>query len=147
MNVLIDDRTLETADYLAITAQLARYAVALDDRDFDAVGDIFTAGAQATFSGKVLTPGREAIVTHVSGLSELVASTHLLGQPLIRVVGETVVSETPAVAHLVVETGHGMVVRSRGLRYTDTWVKQDLWRISVRLHRADWMYETPATRG
>jgi hypothetical protein len=43
----------------------------------------FTSDAQATFSGVVLAPGRDAISAHVDGLSSLSSSTYLFGLPVI----------------------------------------------------------------
>jgi ketosteroid isomerase-like protein len=129
----------------AITDVLARYAQGLDDRDFAAVGRCFTEDAQATFSGLVLAPGRDAIVAHVAGLATLAASTHLLGLPLIDLAphGSSAVVTTTAVAHLVADADRGPV-RTRGLRYRDVFVLGETWQISERVHRVDWMVEQPA---
>jgi ketosteroid isomerase-like protein len=141
-------------DRAEITDVLARYARALDDRDFEAVGRCFTADAQATFSGVVLPPGRDAIVAHVRGLTNLAASTHLLGLPVIELTsgGLFATVETTAVAHLVVDAERGPV-RTRGLRYRDIFVRVTdheratsvgSWQIRERVHRVDWMVEQPA---
>ncbi|MCU1395006.1 MAG: hypothetical protein JWM34_3434 [Ilumatobacteraceae bacterium] len=137
-----------------ITEVLARYARALDARDFAAVGRCFTADAQATFSGVVLPPGRDAIVAHVSGLADLAASTHLLGLPVIELDADGVFAdvETAAVAHLVTDAEHGPV-RTRGLRYRDRFVRISeheaaaagvRWQIRERVHSVHWMVEQPA---
>jgi len=44
-------------DGFAIVAVIARYARALDDRDFEAVAACFTPDARATYSGVELPPG------------------------------------------------------------------------------------------
>ena len=134
----------------AITDVLARYAVALDGRDFVAVGECFTSDAQATFSGVTLAPGRAAIVRHVSGLGSMPASTHLLGLPVIEIDrdGDAARAATPAVAFLV--TSESGPLLTRGIFYDDDFVCADgRWLIARRVHRVDWMYETvcspPAT--
>jgi uncharacterized protein (TIGR02246 family) len=139
------------SDHEAIAQVLARYGRGLDDRDFDAVADCFTPDAQATFSGVELAPGRDAIIAHVRGLTALAASTHLFGLPVIELAadGESAFVETTAVAHLVVDASVGPV-RTRGLRYQDTFVRVHghlhggrgpAWRIRRRIHRVDWMTE------
>jgi SnoaL-like domain len=142
-------------DRAEITEVLAHYARGLDDRDFESVGRCFTADAQATFSGVVLAPGRNAIVAHVSALSSLAASTHLLGLPVIDLStdGLGAIVETTAVAYLVADADIGPV-RTRGLRYRDVFVRLSereaalsgaRWQIRERVHRVDWMVEQPAT--
>ena len=132
----IDASRAEIADVIA------RYGRALDDRDFEAAGACFTEDAQATFSGVVLSPGRAAIVAHVSGLAALAASTHLFGLPVIEFAagGQTARVETSAVAFLA--GADGGTVRTRGLRYRDAFVRiGDDWLIRERVHRVDWMTE------
>lgn len=124
---------------------LARYGRALDDRDFEAVASCFTEDARVTYSGTRLEPGRAAIVAHLQGLRTLVASTHVMGLPVIDLDGDVARVETAGLAHLVTPTEHGIVVRTRGLRYRDVAVRRDgRWMIAERVHRCDWMYETPA---
>lgn len=131
-----------TGDRAAIVDVLARYARALDDRDFDAVARCFTVDARATFDGVVLPRGRAAIVEHVRGLASMSASTHLLGLPVIDLDGRIAEVETTAIAVLVATpTGP---IRTRGLRYRDVFVRDGTWLIAERVHRVDWMYESDA---
>lgn len=133
---------MTTDAHTAIAIRIARYAKALDDRDFDALGECFTADAQATYSGVVLPPGRDAILAHLQGLRNLPATTHIMSQPVIDLDGDRAHVETAGLAYLVTGTGEGATVRTRGLRYTDEFVLQDgRWLIAVRVHRCDWMYE------
>jgi uncharacterized protein (TIGR02246 family) len=128
----------------AISICIARYARGLDDRDFDAVAACFTADAQVTYSGVALVPGREAIVAYLQGLRSLIASTHIMSQPVIDVDGDHAHVETSGLAFLVAPTDGQPVVRTRGLRYVDEFVLQDgRWLIAERVHRCDWMYEGP----
>jgi uncharacterized protein (TIGR02246 family) len=128
--------------HTAITSCIARYARALDDRDFDAVAACFTADAQVTYSGVALAPGREAIVDYLQGLRSLIASTHIMSQPVIDIDGDRARVETSGLAFLVASTDAQPVVRTRGLRYVDQFVRQDgRWLIAERVHRCDWMYE------
>lgn len=134
-----------TADaYTAISVRLARYARAIDDRDFEALAACFTPDARVTYDGVVLAPGREAIVAHVQSVRSMIATTHIVGQPIIELDGYEADVEHSALAFLVAPTESGAVVRTRGLRYRDRFVLQDgRWLIAERVHRVDWMYETP----
>lgn len=127
-----------TDPYVAITMRIARYAKALDDRDFPTLAACFAPDAQATYSGVVLPPGRDAIVAHLQGLRNLPASTHIMNQPVIDLRGDRAHVETAGLAFLAT----GTTVRTRGLRYTDEFVLAGgEWLIAERVHRCDWMYE------
>lgn len=136
----------DASDRSELVDLLARYGRALDDRDFDAVAECFTPDAQVTYSGTRLAPGRAAIVEYLQGLRSLIASTHVMGLPVIDLDGDLARMETTGLAYLVAPTDDGPVVRTRGLRYRDLAVKHGgRWMIVERVHRCDWMYETPAT--
>lgn len=135
---------MSAAAHAEIAGRIARYARALDDRDFDTVADCFTPDAQCTYSGVQLPRGRQAIVDYLQGLRSLTATTHIMSLPVIDLDGEQAVVETSGLAYLVVPLPDGPVVRTRGLRYVDRFVLHEgAWRIATRVHRCDWMYETP----
>jgi hypothetical protein len=97
-----------------------------------------------SYSGVALAPGREAIVAYLQGLRSLIASTHIMSQPVIELDGDRAHVETSGLAFLVAPTDGQPVVRTRGLRYVDEFVLQDgRWLIAERVHRCDWMYEGP----
>jgi ketosteroid isomerase-like protein len=126
---------MDAEAYTAIAGCIARYARALDDRDFDAVAACFTADAQVTYSGVALAPGRAAIVDYLQGLRSLIASTHIMSQPVIDLHEGGARVETSGLAFLVADSG---------LRYVDEFVLEDgRWLIAERVHRCDWMYEGP----
>jgi ketosteroid isomerase-like protein len=130
--------------HAAITNRIARYAKALDDRDFDTVGACFTPDAQVSYSGVALPPGRQAIMDYLQGLRSLIATTHIMSVPVIDLDGDRAHVETSGLAFLVVPTAGEPVVRTRGLRYADEFVLADgEWLIARRVHRCDWMYEGP----
>ena len=70
-------------DRAEITELLARYAIALDRRELDAVGELFTEDGQATYSGNRLEPGRAAIVAYLTPLREVPMTQHMIGLPSI----------------------------------------------------------------
>ena len=126
----------------AIVELLARYARALDQRDWDALRRCFTDDAQAEYSGVVLPRGVDAIVGHVRQLENLAGSSHLVGNVLVDVDGDQAFVESQALVHLVLDAG----VRVRGVSYTDRVVRQDgAWRIRERHHRAAWSIDLGGT--
>jgi uncharacterized protein (TIGR02246 family) len=130
--------------YTAIANRIARYAKALDDRDFESVAACFTPDAHVTYSGVALPPGRQAIVDYLQGLRSLIATTHIMSVPVVDLDGDTAQVETSGLAFLVVPTAGEPAVRTRGLRYADEFVLDGgEWLIARRVHRCDWMYEGP----
>jgi hypothetical protein len=124
---------------------IARYAVGLDERDFDAVASCFTPDAQATYNWVALDPGVDAIIAYVRALSQLEGSTHLMAEPLVTFDGDRAHSITSAIAVLAGGGAMGAPgVRIRGLVYEDDWVRVDgEWKIATRVHRPRWMTEGP----
>ena len=128
-------------DRIAIRDVILRYAEGLDVRDWDMLASCFTPDAQATYGTTVLEPGVDNIVKHVRGLENMVASTHLMGGTRIDLRGDEARTFTPATVFLVTAD----TIRSRGLRYRDTFVRRgDQWLIQVRVHTVHWMYESAA---
>ena len=71
------------------------------------------------------------------------ASTHALGNIDIAIEGDRARSVINAVVHVL--TAPGGTVLNRGLRYTDTWVRQGgRWLIAERIHKLRWHYDHPA---
>ena len=135
------------AGRVLIADLMARYGRACDDRDLDAVGDCFTEDAQASYGGRVLGGGRAGIVAYIGGrLAALRASTHLMGNVVCHIDGDGGRAVTDGIAHLLLDTDGGTLLRVRGLRYTDTvrLCEDGCWRIRERVHEARWMFETPA---
>ena len=138
-----DETGSRLRDEAAIRSVMVRYALGLDQRDFDTVASCFTPDARASYSGVTLEPGVQPIIDHIHGLVHLHASTHLLGQSAITFYGDVAHVVTPAIACLAdARGGDGGTVRIRGLVYDDDLVVHDgQWKISRREHRATWMTE------
>ena len=125
----------EVRDRELVRELVARYARALDTRDWEALTQCFTADAQAEFSGVRLEPGADAIVRHLRQLESVTASTHLTGNVLIDFDADGALVESQALVHLALDQG----VRVRGVFYSDRLVRVDGgWRIQERRHRAGW---------
>jgi uncharacterized protein (TIGR02246 family) len=134
--------TAELDDREAIRELLSRYAQALDLRDFDSLAACFAPDAKATYSGVQLAPGVESVVAHLKQIIRIPATTHLIGNVLIDLYGDTATVDSQAVVHLVLDRGPEAKVRVRGLQYHDRVVRQNgAWVIAERVHRADWSVE------
>ncbi len=122
-------------DWRAVYDVLVRYAAAIDDRDWEAVGACFAEDARATYGGSPIGPGRAAIVAALRGWLTASASTHLVGGVSIDVDGDRASAGQTAVAYRV-EAGRLVL---RGLRYSDSLRRRDgRWEITDRVHRPLW---------
>jgi hypothetical protein len=141
-----DDAVQELIDRAAIRDVMTRYARGLDRRDFDMVAGCFAPDATAEYSGEVLAPGVDAIVSYVRGLEHLPISMHFMGDMFIELDGDSAEVETYAIAYLVgAHGGSEEGVRVRGLRYRDRLARrQGGWAITHRVHTADWMFSSPS---
>ena len=135
-----------TDDRAEITEVLARYAIALDRRQFDVVGDLFTEDGQATYSGNRLDPGRAAIVAYLQPLAEVPMTQHMVGTPSITIDGDTATAVSYTIVTFVreAEDGEGHVAVHRGLSYDDQLVRTpDGWRFKERFHQPLWSTNGP----
>ncbi len=132
------------SDDLSLIQQvLVRYANAIDELDFDALSMVFTPDARASYGGGPWLEGVEAIVAYISPLQNLAASFHFMGNMQIDVDGDRARSTTRSLTHLIAADG---VLHARALRYRDQLVRTPVgWRISERVHTAQWMWEGSAT--
>ena len=132
------------ADDLSLIQQvLVRYANAIDELDFAALTTVFTPDARASYGGGPWLEGLDAIVEYISPLESLAASFHFMGNMQIDVDGDRARSMTRSLTHLIQPDG---VLHARALRYRDQLVRTSAgWRISERVHTAQWMWEGTAT--
>jgi len=131
--------SIENGAALAARAEIqevvARYAHGIDTRDFDAVRACFADDAEASYGGVEAPAGRDAIVAWLEENLTALASTHLLGMPLIELRVDRAEAVTPAIAVLLEPTDDGTVLRTRGLRYADVLERRDDgWQIVRRVH-------------
>lgn len=131
------------ADDLSLIQQvLVRYANAIDELDFDALATVFTPDARASYGGGPWLEGLAAIVDYVSPLHSFAASFHLMGNMQIDVDGDRARATTRSLTHLIAADG---VLHARALRYRDQLIRtSDGWRITERVHTAQWMWEGTA---
>ncbi|MFC0527707.1 nuclear transport factor 2 family protein [Phytohabitans kaempferiae] len=131
-------------DRAAIEQILTTYARACDRREFETVGECFTADAQAEYSGVRLARGAEHIVAHMAPLANLPVTQHVVGSVSVEVDGDTATVASYTVVHMVRTAGEGHEVVHRGLTYDDRFVRTPQgWRIADRVHRVLWSTTDP----
>jgi hypothetical protein len=126
----------EVSDRLVIQDLIARYAVIIDNRDFDALDALFTPDAQidfSTFNGPV---GDLTVIKAFLGssLPFFTRSQHMMGLPLIELNGDTAHARTSCNNPMVSEKPDGRTsVWLIGLWYDDDLVRTaDGWRFKAR---------------
>ncbi|GAF49523.1 nuclear transport factor 2 family protein [Rhodococcus wratislaviensis] len=124
---------------------LVRYAVAIDRRDLDGVRSCFAPDAHATYAGNEVEGGRQAIVDFLAEqLTASAASTHAVHNVQFTETGtgDLAVESTITATHIV-PNDNGALIRTRGLRYSDTVVRAATGLlIKQRVHRPLWSTET-----
>lgn len=140
-NLSLEQRIARLEDRQAIAQLTATYCFAIDDRDLDTVGRLFTdQGHFGSLDGAMSARGREAIVEQFRGrFSVLGASNHVAHNQVIHL-------DSATRAHGMVSS-HAEVWRLErtmvtALRYTDQYEKVDgEWRFAERL--LSFMYYLP----
>lgn len=141
MSLSLEQRIAQVEARQAIQQLTSTYCFAIDDRDLETVGQLFTRnGHFGSHDGAMSARGREAIVEQFRGrFSVLGASNHVAHNQTIHLDSDTR-------AHGVVSS-HAEVWRMErtmlvALRYTDQYEKEDgAWRFAERL--LSFMYYVP----
>ena len=132
-------------DHEAIRNLLGRYARAVDLRDFEAIGNCFTEDAIASYSGLKIPQGRDHIVRYIKGVERIKHSQHFNTVMTIEVDGDRAKTLSYSIAVLIQEEENEHSSIARGLTYTDQLIKiEGSWKISNRIHTADWQWAMPA---
>lgn len=140
-----DDAALArwVADRSAIRDLVTRYAVAVDRKDWAAVRACFTADATcdyAWFQGDLPT----VLGLIERGLARFESTTHLVGNHLAEVDGDTATAETYTLCHHRFRSPEGAIDRVAALRYLDGLVRTaEGWRIRRRDVVVDWERADP----
>jgi hypothetical protein len=126
----------DVADRLAIQDLIARYAVVVDNRDYDAFDDLFTADARidfTAFGGPVGTPA-DIKAFLADNLAIFSRTQHMMGLPSIAVDGDSATARTSCNNPMVLTDADGSTkVWLIGLWYDDILVRTDRgWRFSAR---------------
>jgi hypothetical protein len=126
----------EVEDRLAIQDLIARYPSVVDERDFDALDQLFTPDARidfTAFGGPVDDiAGIKPFLTASLGLFR--RSQHMMGLPLITLDGDRATARTSCNNPMVLDNADGTTsVWLIGLWYDDEFVRTpDGWRFTSR---------------
>ncbi|WP_433496602.1 nuclear transport factor 2 family protein [Sphaerimonospora sp. CA-214678] len=134
-------------DRLDIADLLARYCVALDGRDWDLLGQVFTEDAAAEYGSAGSPRGLPAIVEVVrASLEPLDASQHFIGTSLIEATGaDEATGRTYLIAQHVKNGTPGGDLFTIAGTYVDRFVRtRDGWRIADRHLHHTWTQGNPA---
>jgi hypothetical protein len=128
--------TEDIADRLALQDLIARYAVAIDNRDFDALDPMFAPGARIDFStfGGPIGELAEIKTFLAESLPMFERSQHMMGLPLIDIHGDAASARTSCSNPMIARKPDGSTsVWLIGLWYDDEFVRMtDRWRFSAR---------------
>lgn len=123
----------EMLDRQAIVDLTIAYCYALDQRDFDALGSVFTPDAKADYVS-IFCNGLDEITEKVrSSVTPLDATTHMVSNHVVRLAGDAATCTCYLLSqHLKAGTPGGDLYTIAG-RYDDELVRTpDGWRIAVR---------------
>jgi hypothetical protein len=131
-----DPALSEVADRLAIQDLIARYPLAVDGRDWDALDSLFTADARIDFTafggpaGDLLST-KEFLRDALGGFRR---SQHMMGLPAITLDGDRATARTSCNNPMVIDGADGETsVWLIGLWYDDEFVETaDGWRFASR---------------
>ncbi len=135
----------ELCDIEEIKAVKYAYMRCLDTKDWEGIAEVFTADAEAAYSGGAYSAvGRVAIVDFLERNmgSETFHSSHRVSHPEIQVDGDTATG-TWALADTVIDVELGILIQGAAF-YQDTYVRQEgRWLISVTGYRRTFEYLVP----
>ena|ERR1700681_308297 len=139
----------EITDRLALRQLVEDYAHGCDRRETGAVARLFTEDGRLAKIGVAGQPttetrGRAAIEVLLDGLRRYDATTHFLGQQSVIVDKDTARGETYCLAHHIYRNDGDWYNRVMGIRYLDTYRRQDArWRFEDRRLVVDWIEYRP----
>ena len=132
---MTDAAMAEVADRLAIQDLIARYPIAVDGRDWDALDDLFTADARidfTAFGGPVgdLTSTKQFLRDALGGFMR---TQHMMGLPAITLSGDTATARTSCTNPMVIDGAGETSVWLIGLWYDDEFLRTSKgWRFTSR---------------
>lgn len=144
----MDARLQELWDHHQIRELLAEYCHGCDRGDEVAMAATYAADSWDDHGTRKMEGRRFSIETIEEALRTTSLVSHLLGQSLIRVDGDTAGAETYFIATLLYpsKTGDGETIGQLGGRYVDRLVREDgEWRIQNRICVREWSHSHPVT--
>jgi uncharacterized protein (TIGR02246 family) len=131
-------------DRLALQELVARYARAVDRRDYAAFSALFTADGVLHGPGYAMRAHGE-IEKGIRLIERYESTQHCVHQQLVDVRGDTATGETYCVARHVYSRDGIARKLDMGIRYLDEYVRSDReWRFVRRELVLDWTQDLPA---
>jgi len=138
----------QISDRLEIEDLLTRYCYAIDDRDWNAYRNVFTADAviDDTVTGGVRSGLEEHIVYMKQALSKIAMSQHAISTILVDVKGDDAKVRAHCSCPMVIDLGKGQTeVFFQGLWYRDRLARTpDGWRIKELVEEGYWRHNAPS---
>jgi len=140
---LADPALTALLDRAALREVAECYFSSLDRRDWDALGTCFAADARyEMYSGALQLKGRGEILDRLRGVARFTETSHAASNMAFTLAGDTASGDIFAIAHCVVGAREAGLVRVRGIRYRDRYVRgSDGWAIKAREHLPLWQYD------
>jgi hypothetical protein len=127
----------EVADRLAIQDLIARYPLAVDGRDWDALDDLFTTDARIDFTAFGGPAGDLASIKTFlrDALGGFRRTQHMMGLPAITLDGDRAAARTSCTNPMIIDNPDGSVgVWLIGLWYDDEFARTpEGWRFTARV--------------
>jgi 3-phenylpropionate/cinnamic acid dioxygenase small subunit len=137
----------EISDRLEIQDLFTRYCYAIDDRDWDALDDMFTPDARIDYTATGGAAGSLAEMKAWLGtaLAPFAMSQHMVSHPLLAIDGDRATSRMILYNPMGMDDGQGNVSTFFvGVWYHDTLVRTDGgWRIDERKQKLAYTHATP----
>ena len=136
----------EISDRIEIQDLLARYTQAIDQRDWDALDQVFTPDAYIDYSAMGgESGGVSEIKEFLARVMPMFESTqHLLGSSVVDIDGDTANARTICHNPMVLTGGDDPHLLVCGLWYRDKLVRTPAgWRISERVEERSYIKEEP----
>ncbi|MBW2242938.1 MAG: nuclear transport factor 2 family protein [Deltaproteobacteria bacterium] len=147
------DDTLRTlADRRELNDLVARYARAIDRRDYPALRQVFTEdvhmsgyrGDPASVEALYSNQGLEDVIAAIQTLEEFEQVHHVVSQQLVEIDGDRATGETYGTTHFVWHDDGVLTHRTHVCRYQDRYRRESgRWQIEERRLIFDWEYDTP----
>jgi hypothetical protein len=134
---------LRVEDRLAVADLAARYAVAVDLRDFDRLREVFIAECRLD-TGRAVREGIDSVLEAMEGLHRYEATNHVVGQQLLERHDADIRGLTYCTAHHLGTDGDIRTDTVMHIRYHDRFVRTDEgWRIATRRLEIVWTDRQP----
>jgi len=141
----------EMSDRLEIQDLFTRYCFAIDDRDWDALDDMFTADAQIDYTATGGSSGSlpEMKEWLAQALAPFTMSQHMVSLPRLEISGDTATSRMILFNPMMMEDADGnQSTFFVGVWYHDTLVHTAAgWRISHRSQKLAYTHATANAEG